>query len=138
MKQHDRVRKRAPLSYAVFYFLHFQILGKLIQLLFSLGLGQTVASLELARELIAFARDCDKVIIRQFTPFLLDFPRELLPVALDLFPVHDVLLQKLGQKSAATHGLSGEIATGVPALRGQPVARPRAADALKSTLDFFK
>ncbi len=70
----------------------------------TLGLGTlgAVAGLDAADELLAAAGDLVKIVVRQVTPVLADGALELLPVPLDLIPVHDVSSRVLpGEPSVA-------------------------------------
>ena len=57
-----------------------------------LVLGDAVALLQLAGELLAIAFDQIEVVVGQVSPLLLHLAFELLPVALDAIPVHLRLL----------------------------------------------
>src|SRR6185369_5351777 len=57
---------------------------------FGLVLGQPVAFLHLARELVATARHDIPVVAGQFAPLFLGLAGQLLPAALNAFPVHGV------------------------------------------------
>src|SRR5215207_1514500 len=63
--------------------------GELVE--FPLGpvLGVPVPLLQLAGELVPLARDGGQVVVGQVRPLLLHLALELLPVPLDLIPVHD-------------------------------------------------
>src|SRR5262249_17716866 len=60
-----------------------------VDFFFRLFLGVAIALLQPAGKLIPLARDGGQIIVGQLAPFFLDLARELLPVALDLIPVHD-------------------------------------------------
>ena len=75
-------------------------LGELIGVFIRLFLGNSVMLLERAGELVVFAGDGGQLIIGELAPLLLDFARELFPVARDLIPVHDEPPGLLGVKCA--------------------------------------
>jgi hypothetical protein len=60
-----------------------------LHLLFSNSALCTVPLLNLANQLVALAVNDVNVVVSQLAPFLLDFAFQLLPVSLDLIPVHD-------------------------------------------------
>jgi hypothetical protein len=60
----------------------------IIDILFHLILGVTIALLEFAFELLAFASDCCQVIFRELVSLLFDVATELPPVAVDTIRVH--------------------------------------------------
>lgn len=62
-----------------------------LDLLFGLLLGDPILLLDPANEDVAFAIHLFKFIIGDVAPMFLDGALELLPVALDLIPVHLVL-----------------------------------------------
>src|SRR4051812_14682539 len=51
-------------------------------------LGDAVALLNLALELIPFAVDGGEIIVGKVSPFLFDLALHLLPISLDAIPVH--------------------------------------------------
>ena len=62
---------------------------KITDLLLGLVLGDAMALLKLAQQLVAFASDDVEVIVRQLTPLLFDFSFELQPVPFKAIFVHD-------------------------------------------------
>ena len=60
------------------------------KLLLDVVLGQTVAFLDLAGELIAPAGNDVKIVVGQLAPLFLDPARDLFPVALNAIPVHTI------------------------------------------------
>src|SRR5262245_36665424 len=63
--------------------------GKLVEFPLGLVFGVAVLLLELPGELVPPAGDDDEVVVCQLTPLLLDLARDLLPVALQLVPIHE-------------------------------------------------
>ena len=60
-----------------------------IEFLLDLLFRIPVTFLQDACELIAFAGDHRQIVVRQLAPLLLDLAGHLLPVTLDLIPIHD-------------------------------------------------
>jgi hypothetical protein len=63
----------------------------IVDVLLGLILGQAVALLQLAFELLALAVDDSEVVIGELAPLLLDLARHLFLVPFDLIPIHDGL-----------------------------------------------
>src|SRR5437588_5739168 len=70
----------------------FQRLEPVVHILVNLILGETVALLQLAFELIAAAFDDVEIVVGELAPFLLGLASELLPIAFDPVPIHCHLL----------------------------------------------
>src|SRR5438477_6573957 len=70
----------------------FQRLEPVVHILVNLILGETVALLQLAFELLAPAFDHVEIVVGELAPFLLGGTLELLPVAFDPVPIHRLLL----------------------------------------------
>src|SRR5438552_19080010 len=66
----------------------FQRLEPVVHILVNLILGEAVALLQLAFELIAAAFDRVEIVVGELAPFLLGLAFELLPVAFDPVPIH--------------------------------------------------
>ena len=75
------------LAFLVLYLVGFP---KLFDLFFSFGFGYTIFLLYLSHELVALAGQDVQFIISEFPPLFLHLPFNLLPITLDLIPVHDV------------------------------------------------
>ena len=65
---------------------------ELIEFLFRFFLGIAVSLFQKSGELISLSRDHRQVVVCQFAPFFLDSTSELLPVAVNLIPVHFLIL----------------------------------------------
>src|SRR5579863_2132802 len=87
--------KKAPAKAGASLFDHEHLLQHLepvVHILVNLILGEAVALLELAFELIAAAFDDVEVIVGKFAPFFLGGALELFPIAFDAVPIHRHLL----------------------------------------------
>src|SRR5512135_3023329 len=70
--------------------LRLQRLREVVEFFFRLVFGVAVPLLEDAGELVALPGAGRQVVVGQLAPLLFHFARELLPVACDLIPIHDV------------------------------------------------
>src|ERR1700722_2348737 len=75
---------------------HLHTVDPGFDLAFRLVLGDAVAFLDAADELVLFAVDDGHVVFGQLAPLLLHLAGELLPIALDAIPIHDWLLSCTG------------------------------------------
>src|SRR3982074_2816704 len=73
----------------------FERLEPVIHVLVNLVLGEAVALLQLAFELLAAALDHVEIVVGEFTPLFLGLSLELLPIAFDPVPIHRHLLLSL-------------------------------------------
>src|SRR3990170_1870529 len=80
------MRHRVPSRTATCGSLH--PLDPAIDLAFCLVLGDAVALLDAANELVLLAVDDRNVVLGQLAPLLLDLAGELLPVAFNAIPIH--------------------------------------------------
>src|ERR1044071_4669744 len=84
------MRPKVPLWTATCGWLH--AVDPAIDLLLRLVLGDAVALLDAANELVLLAVDDGDVVLGQLAPLLLDLAGELLPVAFNAIPIHLSLL----------------------------------------------
>src|SRR3979490_1093654 len=66
----------------------FERLEPVIHILVDLILGEAVALLQLAFELLAATLDHIEIVVGEFAPLFLGLPFELLPVTFDPVPIH--------------------------------------------------
>src|ERR1043165_9448935 len=88
------MRPKVPLWTATCGWLH--AVDPAIDLLLRLVLGDAVALLDAADELVLLAVDDGDVVLGQLAPLLLDLAGELLPIAFDTIPIHLALLVDRG------------------------------------------
>src|ERR1700730_10728712 len=71
---------------------HLHAVHPRVDLTLRLILGDAVAFLDAADELVLLAADDSQVVLGQLAPLLLHLAGELLPIAFDAIPIHDSLL----------------------------------------------
>src|SRR5216683_1323305 len=74
---------------------HLHAVHPRIDLTLRLVLGDAIAFLDAADELVLLAADDGQVVFRQLPPLLLHLAGQLLPVAFDAIPIHDSLLSRV-------------------------------------------
>src|SRR5258707_14026145 len=80
-------------------------------------LGDAVAFLDTADELVLLAADDGQVVLGQLAPLLLHLAGQLLPIAFDAIPIHDSLLScadVLPRNASQTRGSRARLRTRNP------------------------
>src|SRR3982074_2931619 len=86
---------------------HLHAVHPRVDLTLRLILGDAVAFLDTADELVLLAADDGQVVLGQLAPLLLHLAGELLPIAFDAIPIHDSLLScadALPRRASPTQG----------------------------------
>src|SRR5712691_2636638 len=104
---------------------HLHTVHPRIDLTLRLVLGDAIAFLDAADELVLLAADDGQVVFRQLAPLLLHLAGQLLPVAFDAIPIHDSLLSYadvLPHNAPATRGLRARLPRQNPFAPGRSIA----------------